>query len=797
MSEHKVSHAQLHSVEALEQALWELESVYETAPVGLCLFDAGMRYRRVNRRLAEMNGVSMEAHIGKTVREIVPHLADAVEPLLRRVLETGEPVLNFELEGETAARPGVTRWWRENWYPLRAGDGTVTGINVTAVEVTELKQAERSLLEAKEQAESRSRELERLYREREYEHEATIATIESIADGFMTLDRSWSVTYINKNGARIVGKTPDEMISRRVWELFPDSAKTGASNPFFRTPQTNVPIQFEGYYPAPLEMWYECHVYPRPDGLSVLFRNITERKHAEEALQASAEKFRVMGETIPYGVWWCNDRGEPEYVSTSFLELTESSMEGLHDGGLKSRLTKDEYRTLVSSWRRCTATGEDLNCELHILGPDRVRHTVLTRGKPIRNTAGSIVGWVGINLDIEDLERLERDLLTAKEEAERANRAKSEFLAHMSHEIRTPISGIIGMTDILLSRITNQEQCEYLSLVRESAESLLTIVSDILDLTRIESGVEVLELSPWELRKELNAVIMPFATVARAKNLSFSLAIDPALPKLLQADSGKIGQILRNLVSNAIKYTERGGVRVSVSRVESRGTRDTIRFAVTDTGVGIEPDRQEAIFESFVRLRKSVTERNVEGSGLGLTITRRLVELMDGSIALESTPGTGSTFEVTLELARCERRQKATVPGRTLQMADLPPLEILVVEDNRINQMFLELSLQEAGHSVRTANHGGEALEMLENADGRPYDIVLMDVQMPVVDGIEATRRIRALPGPAARIPIIALTAFAMQSDRERFMKAGMNGYVTKPVDWEELSRVILSLRGR
>lgn len=797
MSEHELSFPELRSVEALERALWELESVYEYAPVGLCLLDTGLRYRRVNRRLAEMNGVPMEAHIGKTVREIVPELADTVEPLMRRVLETGEPVLNLEIEGETAARPGVTRWWREEWYPLLAQDGTVSGINITVAEITEIKQAERSLIAAKEQAENRSRELERLYREREYEHEARISTIESIADGFMLIDREWRVTYVNRNGARIVKMTPDEMVGKYVWDLFPNSERTAASNPKYALPQTEVPLQFEGYYPAPLDMWYEYNLYPRADGLSVIFRNITERKRAEEELQASAEKFRVMGETIPYGVWWSDVRGEIEYISPSFLELTECTIEELHNGALRNRLPEEEFRTLISNWNRCTSTGEDLNCELHILGPDGVRHTVLTRGKLIRNSAGTIIGWVGINLDIEDLERLEHDLLAAKEEAERANRAKSEFLAHMSHEIRTPISGIIGMTEILLSRVTDPEQCEYLSLVRESANSLLTIVSDILDLSRIESGVEVLDLSEWEIGKELNVTIMPFTTVARAKGLSFSFTIDFALPKLFLADGVKIAQVVRNLVSNAIKYTERGGVRVSVSRAGGVEGRDTILITVTDTGIGIEPERQETIFESFVRLQKSVTERNVEGSGLGLTITRRLVELMGGSITLESTPGVGSTFTVTLELSRCERKPKAIASGQNFRMEDLQPLEILLVEDNRINRMFLELSLKEAGHSVRTANHGGEALEMIENADGRPYDIVLMDVQMPVVDGIEATRRIRALPGPVSRIPIIALTAFAMQSDRERFRQAGMNGYVTKPVDWQELSRVILSLRGR
>lgn len=331
--------------------------------------------------------------------------------------------------------------------------------------------------------------------------------------------------------------------------------------------------------------------------------------------------------------------------------------------------------------------------------------------------ATSLVGTV---CDITEQKMTELALQHAKEQAEAANRAKSDFLAHMSHEIRTPIAGIVGMTDLLAARVTNPEQREYLTLVRESANSLLAVIGDVLDLSRIESGVVEVELDAWEVRKGVNTVVSAFRMAAERKNLGLVVHVDPAVPEVVRCDGEKISQVLRNLVSNAVKYTERGAVTVSVTRNGGPPENVRLRFAVQDTGVGIPASKRQSIFESFVRLRKSVAERNVEGTGLGLTITKRLAQMMGAEIEVRSEPGRGSTFTLTLEVEPLARSEVAPPQTQVSTLTSLPPLSILVVEDNRVNQMFLELSLKEAGHQVTVAAHGAEALAALERSSAPP-----------------------------------------------------------------------------
>lgn len=386
-------------------------------------------------------------------------------------------------------------------------------------------------------------------------------------------------------------------------------------------------------------------------------------------------------------------------------------------------------------------------------------------------------------------------LKEAKKLAENESRAKSEFLAHMSHEIRTPIGGIIGLSEVVLPRVENSEVREYVGMIRESAQSLLSIIGDVLDLSKIEHGRAELHRKNFSLREELEKLVSVFTVTAARKGLEFALFCEDRIPDRLEGDPEALNQVLRNLISNAIKYTPHGNVKLSCTE-RSRSTELlTLRFAVADTGVGIPEDKRHLLFQSFSRIHGSSTRSSGEGTGLGLAISRKLAELMGGSIEVESAEGEGSVFTVELPF-RYENRQdrSAHESGQVREtglLSRLRPHSMLVVEDNRINRMFLEVTLTDAGHSVTLAENGREAVDA---AGHRVFDVILMDIQMPIMDGLEAARMIRSNDGPNRCAPIIALTAFAMKEDEARFIDAGFDGYVTKPVDFEKLARVISGL---
>jgi signal transduction histidine kinase/ActR/RegA family two-component response regulator len=389
-------------------------------------------------------------------------------------------------------------------------------------------------------------------------------------------------------------------------------------------------------------------------------------------------------------------------------------------------------------------------------------------------------------------------LKEAKILAENESRAKSEFLAHMSHEIRTPIGGIIGLSEIALPRIVDDEVRGYVGMIRESAQSLLSIIGDVLDLSKIESGRVELHRKEFFLREELEKLVSVFTVTASRKGLEFALQCENKIPDMLEGDPEALNQVLRNLISNAIKYTERGSVRLSCAEISRSNNEITLRFAVTDTGVGIPEDKLHLLFRSFSRIHGTSTRSSGEGTGLGLVISRKLAELMGGSIRVESVEGEGSVFIVELPFrytVPAESDGRGTGPMReTGLLSKIQPHSMLVVEDNRINRMFLEVALTDAGHTVTLAENGREAVS---EAGNRRFDVILMDIQMPIMDGLEAARTIRSTDGPNRNVPIIALTAFAMKEDEKRFLEAGFDGYVTKPVDFERLARVISDLTHR
>ena len=540
---------------------------------------------------------------------------------------------------------------------------------------------------------------------------------------------------------------------------------------------------------------FYCHAVPIFDEADRLSHfqgfnlDITERKAAEALRQRLQLAIDQSSETVVI----TDTAANIEYANPAFERITgysRAEVLGKNPRILKSGCQEDTFYEQL--WQTLLA-GQTWQGELINRRKDGELYTEAASITPVLNPQGDITHYLAVKRDITERKAAEAAITQAKAEAEQANQAKSAFLANMSHEIRTPLNGVIGMTQLLQDTALTAQQRQYMDTLQTSAETLLSLIDDLLDLSKIEAGKLSLEHTSFELARLLQEITTMLTPRAQAKGLRLTWHIAPTVPTALQGDPTRLRQILVNLAGNAIKFTSAGEVSVRVRLAENRPTAAVLHFAVTDTGIGIAPDQQARLFDPFTQADASTT-RHYGGTGLGLAISKQLVEAMGGEIGVTSEPGRGSVFWFTARLANANAPAPAaaaeTLADLQACIRDRQP-RLLLAEDDPTNQQVALGLLDKLGGLIELANNGREALQALA-ADA--YDLVLMDVQMPELDGFEATRRIRdpasGVANPA--IPIIAMTAHALSGDRERCLAAGMDDYLSKPLDPEALARLLV-----
>jgi two-component system sensor histidine kinase/response regulator len=523
------------------------------------------------------------------------------------------------------------------------------------------------------------------------------------------------------------------------------------------------------------------------------FVDISEQKSAEKEAQLQASLLNSLLDSIPDLVFFKDTAGvylgcNPEFCA--FVGRKREEIVGSTDFDLFAREVAEFFREKDQQILEGLQRRQN---EEWVTYPDGRKILLDTLKTPYWGPNGELLGILGVSRDITDRKRAEEKQRRLAEEANAANEAKGAFLANMSHEIRTPMNGILGMTELLLETELSEAQLELAGTVKSSADSLLAIINDILDYSKIEAGKVELLPESFELKEIVEALERTLRFRMEQRSIEYITEISPDVPPFLHGDPLRLRQVLLNLIGNAVKFTSPGGVvTLLISSLQQTENTTLLQFSIVDSGIGISPDSQEIIFEAFSQGDPSTT-RKFGGTGLGLSISQQLVELMGGELGVSSREGVGSNFHFTAKFGICKRSDVLVTDGDDGAVDEesfVKNLRVLLVEDNPINQKLAVRFLEKAGHSAVLAKNGKEAVDLFQAEE---LDLILMDIQMPVMSGEEALHIIRQRDG-GGTIPIVALTAHAMSTDRDKYLSEGFDGYLAKPFNKNDLLSLLTEM---
>ncbi|MGX5687566.1 PAS domain S-box protein [Arcticibacter tournemirensis] len=599
-------------------------------------------------------------------------------------------------------------------------------------------------------------------------------------------DSEGKIEFINTSVQLLIGYSVDEMLGKTIWDFSVPGERERVMPEVFRAislGKTHFQVETRVITKGGPIRWFEWSDVIMNGRWLVNGRDITTRKEAELKIQ----NLSIAVEKSPAGVVIRNAKNEVSWMNEAAEKIIGYKVEELK-GRIFGDLLIGEKTDLsvLKSAKQALVERKPYEIEIVVYKKDGTPIWVFISNSPLFNPDGHLESQIGIIVDITLRKHAEQQLIKTRQDAIDLSKSKEQFLSVMSHEMRTPLNAVIGLTRILKEEDPLERQKENLNILEFSAQNLLSLINDVLDFTKIETGNMTLDPAPLEIYKLVSQTIESLRFKSCDKDLRIDYYIDPRIPKVITGDSTRLYQIFMNLLGNAIKFTECGSVMLKLFLEAEDEDSVSIRFEVHDTGIGIKDDKLKAIFDAYTQAERD-TSKKYGGTGLGLAITKKLIELHDSTIEVQSTHGEGTIFSFVIRYLRAD---KNTVPVETNINLDAPiDGRILVVDDNAMNRLLAGKVLGKWLTEIDYAENGQEAVEKVKDND---YDLVLMDIHMPVMNGLEAVKTIRELGGDKfVKLPIIALTASVQRSEEGRFLQAGMNDFVLKPFEPKDLYRKI------
>ncbi|QGZ39794.1 PAS domain S-box-containing protein [Pseudoduganella flava] len=775
--------------QALHASSERYRLIVQTATEGIWMTDAHDRTSFVNPTMTRMLGYAADEMMGRPMSDFMDD--DSIAQLARQN-QRRRPGQSEQGDARFYRKDGSSLWGLLSTTRIQADDGVYTGTLAMITDITDRRLAEVALRNSSQRMAS---------------------VFNAVTNGLVVLNSEGVLLECNAAAARMLG--PAAASGARLWPGMHEDGRpyTVDGHPVQQALASGRSVR-DVVMGVPGERgtcWLSVNAEPMRDELGAAtmvvasLTDITERKRSEDAVRRGEQRLQEIINMMPIGLFLKDVDGRMILMNPAAEQQFGYTLKELHNGSFAHLHTAAEIEEFMRRDREAFAHGDQIDYEETILNPRLRQHRHLrTFKKPVFDETGAPAYLICMSIDITDSKRVEQALRElnehleervvqrteqldqAKQIAEEASQAKGQFLANMSHEIRTPMNGVIGMAHLALKTELDPRQRDYLEKIRFAGEHLLRIIDDILDISKIEAGKLEIEQVQFPLAEVIETLTTVVAPKAAAKELRLEIDIAPDVPAVLRGDPLRLGQVLINYANNAIKFSEQGTIAVRVRRVEADEHHCVLRFDVSDEGIGLTEEEMDKLFQSFQQADTSTT-RAYGGTGLGLAICKQLAHLMGGEVGVASRPGAGSTFWFTARLGLVGAGARTAPAAAVPEAADLKGARILLVEDNAFNQQIAQEMLEEAGALVTVADNGEQALALLEQAT---FDCVLMDVQMPVMDGLEATRRIRR-DRRMTGLRVLAMTATATSDDRARCLEAGMDDFIAKPIQPAVMVRTI------